>query len=187
MNPDPCIGQVTCVHNLVCDYMWFYICSFRADCLKLLERCTNSSDELNKTCDIIAPRDSVPHCISLKQFLEPSPFGNDIISPALTSINNPCEPNPCANGFFCDIDRLCDIGDNHCNTYRCQPGCVVGASPGITLPRGSAVRVSLSSNSNSRCFGYFNCSVSFDTSSLCKELSLTDTVEFLILSCTTYF
>ena len=143
-------------------------CESRVDCLKLLRKCSRFPNSATRICNIIAPESTESHCIALGQYLESSPFGNDIISPVSTSIDNPCDPNPCTAGFFCNINRLCDSGDVRCTGYECQPGCVLGAKPGITLPRGSVVRVSLISNSTSRCFGYFNCSSSFDTNALCK-------------------
>lgn len=143
--------------------------------MKLLERCSsavNTTVAAIRACNIIAPESSESHCISLDQYLKPSSFGNDVIAPFSTSIDNPCDPNPCTEGFFCDTNRLCDPGDGRCTGYECQPGCVVGARPGITLPRGSTVRVSLISNSTNRCFGYFNCSSSFNTDALCKNTIL---------------
>lgn len=109
-------------------------------------------------CNVIAPASTEGHCISLDQFLQPSPYGNDVISPIVDMIDNPCDPNPCADGFFCSINRVCNSEDRSCTDYECQPGCVVGAKPGIVLPRSGGVRVSLVSHSRYGCYGYLNCS-----------------------------
>lgn len=128
----------------------------RNDCLELLSHCTNSS--ANKYCDIIAPSNTEGHCISLKQFLHPSAYGNDVVSPIGDSVHNPCYPNPCAEGFFCSIDRTCEGNNKGCTPFICQPGCIIGTTPGIILPKSNSVRVSLVSHSQNGCFGYLNCS-----------------------------
>ena len=139
-----------------------FIFVFRRDCLKLLTQCTNSTSVPLTVCDIIAPTSSESYCISVDQFLQPSLYGNSVISPIQEKINNPCDPNPCAEGFFCVINRHCRSQDQSCTSYECQPGCVVGAKPGFILPEGSGVRVSLVSHSEMRCFGYFNCSSTYE-------------------------
>lgn len=143
---------------------------YRKDCLKLLESCSNSTGISTRVCDIIAPESVKSDCIPLDQFLHPSLFGDDVIPPAITMINNPCDPNPCTSGFYCVINRLCDATVDRCTPYECQPGCVVGNPPGITFIKGSAVRVSLLSNSTSRCFGYFNCTLPTEIDTSSKKL-----------------
>lgn len=117
-----------------------------------------------KYCDIIAPESTEGHCISLDQFLEPSVYGNDVVSPIASMIHNPCDPNPCAEGFFCSINRMCG-DDQSCTPFNCQPGCVIGMRPGIVLPKSSGVRVSLVSRTQYGCYGYLNCTT---TEELCE-------------------
>ena len=136
--------------------------SRRGDCIRLLAQCTNSSVISETICNIIAPASSEGRCISVDQFLRPSRYGNDIIPPF--SLDNPCDPNPCAEGFFCSINRLCTSEDQSCTPYNCQPGCVVGTKPSIVLPKSGGVRVSLVSHSRRRCHGYLNCSSTADSS-----------------------
>lgn len=136
------------------------------DCVRLLTRCTNSSATAKATCDIIAPKSTEGHCISLNQFLQPSTFGDDIISTITEEIENPCDPNPCNDGFFCGINRMCDFTDQSCTPFICRPGCVVGATPSILLPESSGVRVNLVSYSQNGCYGYLNCSSA--TNALCE-------------------
>jgi len=100
-------------------------CNIRADCVMLLTQCSNSSTVADAICNIIAPASTEEHCISLHQFLQPSVYGKDVISPIASLIDNPCDPNPCADGFFCSINRLCRSEDRTCTSYECQPGCVV--------------------------------------------------------------
>ena len=129
----------------------------RDDCIRLLTRCTNSSATSEAICNVIAPRSSTTRCTPLNQFLEPSEYGSDIISPISTAINDPCESKPCSDGFFCSTNRLCNAGDQSCTPYDCQPGCVVGTQPTIVLPRSGGVRVALVSRSKYRYHGYMNC------------------------------
>ena len=124
----------------------------------LLTQCTNSSEIPESVCDIIAPNSSNSHCISIGKFLQPSIYGNDAISPISGMIDNPCDPNPCKEGFFCAINRMCTNNDEGCTSYECQPGCVVGTKPNMILPKSRSLRVSLVPNSDNRCFGYINCS-----------------------------
>lgn len=126
--------------------------------MHLLVQCTNSSITSETICNIIAPRSSEGRCTSLNQFLEPSIYGNDTISPIAHLLDNPCDPDPCAEGFFCSINRICDDGDQSCTPYVCQPGCVVGTKPSIVLPKSGGVRVALVSHSSYRYHGYMNCS-----------------------------
>ena len=136
-----------------------YCCfSYRNDCVVLLAHCTNSSAIAESICDIIAPASSEGHCISLQHFLQPSPLGSDVISRIENVINNPCDRSPCSEGFFCAINRNCDEGEQGCTPYVCQQGCVIGARPGIVLPKTNGVRVSLLSHPHYRCYGYVNCS-----------------------------
>ncbi len=139
---------------------WVQLSCYRVDCVRLLKQCTNSSAIATSICDILAPADSERHCISLQQFLQPSEYGDDIISRIENVISNPCDPNPCAEGYFCGINRNCDNEgqDLACTLYECRPGCLVGARPGIVLPKTSDVRVSLLSRPEYRCYGYINCS-----------------------------
>lgn len=126
---------------------------YRSDCLRLLSHCTNSS--VTNFCDLIAPSSSEARCISLDQFLKPSMFGSDVVSTLGDMIHNPCEPNPCTEGYFCSINRMCHENQG-CTPFECQPGCVVGTSPGIVLPRSEGVRVSMVDEYG--CHGYINCS-----------------------------
>lgn len=76
----------------------------------------------------------------------------------VSTVINPCDPNPCAQGFFCSINHMCQSEEQFaCSPYSCQPGCIVGETPAFVLPTKSAVRVSLVA-SNESCYGYFNCS-----------------------------
>ena len=76
----------------------------------------------------------------------------------VSTVMNPCDPNPCAQGFFCSINHMCQSEEQFaCSPYSCQPGCIVGETPAFVLPARSAVRVSLVA-SNESCYGYFNCS-----------------------------
>jgi len=122
-------------------------------------------------CDIIAPESVSSGCIPLDQFVAPSPFGDDIIAPKTTNIDNPCDPNPCPNQMYCVINRLCIDPSQPCLTYECRQTCVVGESPGtLAFIKGSAIRVSLLSNATTRCFGYFNCTEPTEISQPSKEL-----------------
>lgn len=126
--------------------------------------CTNSSVHAANICDTIAPASSEGRCTSLGEFLQPSLDGNDPISRIENVIENPCDPNPCGKGSFCEINRNCD-GD--CTPYECQTGCVVDANSGIVLPRSSGIRVPLlTTNEPCRCHGYINCSTA--TEYFCK-------------------
>ena len=69
---------------------------------------------------------------------------------------NPCDPNPCTDGFYCSINHMCRSGDFTCSAYSCRPGCMLGERPSFVVPSKSAVRVTLVSDTGS-CFGYFNC------------------------------
>ena len=143
------------------------LCHFlhRKDCLRLLSSCTNSSVVM-KYCDILATTSIEADCISLDQFLTPSVYGNDVVSPIAEVTHNPCDPNPCAEGFFCSINRLCDSDDQSCTLFNCQLGCVIGTRPGIVLPKSHSVRVSLVSHSQEGCYGYLNCTTTAED--LCK-------------------
>ncbi len=73
-------------------------------------------------------------------------------------VTNPCSPNPCAEGYFCAINHRCQSDTQTCTPYTCQPGCVVGDRPSFVVSEGGGVHVSLVTNSERNCFGYFNCS-----------------------------
>ena len=135
----------------------------RSDCIHLLTQCTNSSMHAVSICDTIAPASSEERCISLGEFLQPSLLGSDPISRIENIIENPCDPNPCSEGFFCEINRNCD---SDCTPYKCQPGCVIDANSGTVLPRSSGIRVPLLSNDPCRCHGYVNCTTA--TEYFCK-------------------
>ena len=91
---------------------------------------------------------------------EPSTYVTSGSSP----ISNPCDSNPCAEGYFCAINHECQSDRHACTPYSCQPGCVVGDKPSFVLPEGSGVRVSLvTETGRGNCFGYFNCSSDFGT------------------------
>ncbi len=147
--------------------MYFFSIIFRKDCLRLLEKCSNSTASPEDICDMIAPESVQSNCIPLDNFSEPSAFGDDIIAPAATTIKNPCGHNQChQNGMYCTINRLCDVSERLCTSYDCHPKCVVGKPPGgITFINGSVMRLAVMSGASDRCFGYFNCTLPVETSS----------------------
>ena len=129
------------------------------DCIRLLEKCANSTLDAAHICSVIASRD---HCISLKHFAQPSDYGDDVVSQIKSVISNPCEPNPCSEGLFCVVNRNCY--DQFCTSYECQPGCILGDRPGIVLPITNRVRVTfLSANTNTTCYNYLNCSSQYSS------------------------
>lgn len=136
----------------------FFHLFFRSDCIRLLSQCTNSSATSKAICGIIAPQSSEERCTRLDQFLLPSPYGTDVISPIASLTDDPCDPNPCAEGFICTINRLCSNGELGCTPYECQAGCMVGTQSAIVLPKSGGMRVSLVSHSQLRYHGYVDCS-----------------------------
>lgn len=130
------------------------------DCIRLLEKCANSTLEATHICSIISSRE---HCISLKQFIQPSDYGDDVVSQIKSVISNPCEPNPCSEGLFCVVNRDCNEAQL-CTKYECQSGCILGDRPGIVLPTARRVRVTvLSTNKETTCYNYLNCSSQYSS------------------------
>ena len=164
-----CLSPLIFVVFVVVVFTWLsHTC--REDCIHILSECSsNSSADPTAVCDIIAPASTNDYCIPLSQFdsesistatiicqfylfifLAPSPYTTTQVS----TISNPCKPNPCSKGFFCSVNHVCRSNDIGCPTYTCQPGCVVEGH--LLLPEGSAVKVVL--GSEDKCYGYFNCS-----------------------------
>ena len=86
---------------------------------------------------------------------EPSPVSYK----AAIVIENPCDPNPCAEGYFCAINHKCQTREQGCTSFSCQPGCIIGDRPSFVVPEDSGVRVNLITDSSRSCYGYFNCSI----------------------------
>lgn len=168
------------IQAFVVDFTYPLLFLNRSDCINLLMQCTNSSVHAASICDTIAPASSEGRCTSLGEFLQPSLHGSDPISRIENVIVNPCDPNPCGEGFFCEISRNCDSESQDCTPYECQPGCVVEANSGTVLPRSSGVRVPLLSNQPCRCHGYVNCSTATEYFCKCTQLRNTSYVAIYI-------
>eukprot|EP00731_Ephydatia_muelleri_P007812 Em0004g150a len=127
----------------------------RSDCTKLLRDCNNSTMSVEEICDILAPPSTDSYCMSLDPFTSASTFTAS--DEAL--VTTPCDPNPCAAGFYCSVNHRCrpDV-DPSCLTYTCNAGCQIGKSPSFTLPAGTAARVALYDGMD--CYGYLNCTLS---------------------------
>lgn len=98
-----------------------------------------------------------PPSLPLHILLSPAP--SNVTRKAALVIENPCDPNPCAEGYFCAINHKCQTREQGCTPFICQPGCIIGDRPSFVIPEDSGVRVNLITSSDRTCFGYFNCSV----------------------------
>ena len=94
-------------------------------------------------------------CSPSLSLIEPSPVSYK----AALVIENPCDPNPCAEGYFCAINHKCQTREQGCTSFSCQPGCIIGDRPSFVVPEDSGVRVNLITDSSRSCYGYFNCSI----------------------------
>ena len=94
--------------------------------------------------------------LSLPHSLHPAP--SSVTYKDALVIENPCDPNPCAEGYFCAINHKCQAREQGCTSFSCQPGCIIGDRPSFVVPEYSGVRVNLVTNSDRQCYGYFNCS-----------------------------
>ena len=129
----------------------------REDCIELLGDCSNSTYSIAAICDIIAPASTNDNCISLSEYTSMSFIMHSAVLLNIVShwhsepsqkskyevslVTNPCDPNPCKEGFFCSVNNLCRHGDHACSHYFCEPGCSLGDSPSLIYPGGSRIKV----------------------------------------------
>ena len=74
-------------------------------------------------CDRITPFNTT--CISLRDFIsseETNVIEGDDTTLGTTDVTYPCQPNPCRDGFVCEVNRECLTSRAGCTSYRCVRG-----------------------------------------------------------------
>ncbi|XP_064614462.1 reversion-inducing cysteine-rich protein with Kazal motifs-like [Liolophura sinensis] len=111
------------------------------DCMEILTQCIDpkrlhSQQTVKTLCMNLAPRNLHDECVSIKQYLAPSP-----VDSRESEVTNPCRSNPCLEGQVCQINRRKCRHADRCPSYVCKPGCNMGEVSNFRVPQNSYVRI----------------------------------------------
>ncbi|XP_064633314.1 reversion-inducing cysteine-rich protein with Kazal motifs-like [Lineus longissimus] len=119
----------------------------KSSCIELLEQCVKDDEKVDGAsatvlCNLLTPNDEgVEPCVSLYDYLEPSPYRYNV-----AEVTRPCVPNPCNGTDVCVINRRHCKHPQICPAYVCKPSCPLGELSTLHIPLGSHVLVPLGSN-----------------------------------------
>ncbi|XP_059171661.1 reversion-inducing cysteine-rich protein with Kazal motifs-like [Physella acuta] len=110
----------------------------KEDCLLVLNMCVDTSKSGEQTvpalCNALPSKHVHGTCVSMDQYLHPSPYASRTME-----VKHPCNPNPCGVDEVCLVRRR--VCKHDCLPYVCHKACRLGQESKLLVPKGTNVRL----------------------------------------------